>query len=58
MTELNHQGITKALANLRKATTANADATAQAATATYATPPGQPPAETAPTAPAGNGTTR
>jgi len=42
MTELNHQGITKALANLHKATTANTDATAAAAAAAYATPPGQP----------------
>lgn len=50
MTELNHQGITKALANLRAATTANVAATAQAAEAGYATPPGQ-----APTAPAGAG---
>jgi len=58
MTELNHQGITKALANLHKATTANTTATAAVTEAVYTTPPGQGPAETAPSTPGGNGGTR
>lgn len=55
MTELNHQGITRALANLHAATTANTEATGRAAAGVYATPPGQAPAapDTAAPAPAG-----
>lgn len=41
MTELNHQGITKALANLRAATTANTTATATATENIYTAPAGQ-----------------
>lgn len=55
MTELNAQGIAKALANLHAATTAGTRATAAAAETVYATPPGQAPAAPAPAgaAPAG-----
>jgi hypothetical protein len=52
MTELNHQGITKALANLHAATTANTDATRRTAQSVYTETPATPAGATPATAPA------